>query len=79
MEKNEIYDYVSSFIKTQEYILKWDRGNGVLEDIFLFDGFDNDKNPKLFFRESRAQLDIKAIGGYPSIISIEGLELDGIC
>ena len=79
MEKNEIYDYVSSFIKNQEYILKWDRGNGVLEGIVRFDGFDSNNDLRFLFQDNKTKLDIKTIGGYSSITSIEGLELDGIC
>lgn len=78
MEKDEIYEYVNFFIKTQEYILKWDRGNGVIEEIVLFDGLDDNKDLRFLFRKSKTKLDLEKIGGYKSIISIEGLELDAM-
>jgi hypothetical protein len=69
MEKEKVYEYFRGFEKYSIHTLKWDRGNGELERMVRFDGFDEEGNLKLTFPEGETQLDIEKIGGYNSIIS----------
>lgn len=78
MEKNEVYGILEKLEKYSIVSLKWNRGNGELESLVRFDGFDEDKNPKLIL-VGETQLDIRMIGGYPAIISVQEECPDGMC
>lgn len=68
MEKSIFYETLKGFEKGTMLKLKWDRGNGTLEGIVCFEGFE-ENSPLLYFN-NRVLLDIDKIGGYNSIISI---------
>jgi len=70
MEKLDFYRELAKYKKGSEFMLAWDRGNGQLEDIVNFGGFDK-KGPKIYFKNGGNRLDIEAIGSYQSIISLK--------
>ncbi len=79
MNKEEVYETLRN-LGTSIARITWDRGNGKLDELVYFDGeFDSEQNPKMYFANGRAQLDIKKMGGYSSIISIEEECPDGYC
>lgn len=49
--------------------LSWDRGNGELERMVSFEGFDKEGNPQFYVGGNF--LSIEKIGGYSSLIAIE--------
>ena len=77
MEKEKFYEELKKIGKYSPISLKWDRGNGVLERMAYFSGFDEDNNPIIHFENS--MLDIEKIGGYESIISVQEECPDGAC
>jgi hypothetical protein len=79
MEKNEVCNYLNKFEKNSIHKLIWDRGNGNIERLVAFEGFDPRGNPKLHLGDSGNYLDILLIGGYFSIISIQEECPDGFC
>jgi len=58
--------------------LKWKTRNGELDGLVRFDGFDEEKNPRLI-QSGGVLLDIEKIGGYSSILSIQEEHPDGYC
>jgi hypothetical protein len=78
MEKSAVYETLKNFEKYTIVSVKWDRGNGPLERMVRFEGFDKQKNPLLYVT-NEALLDIEKIGGYNSIISVEEECPDGAC
>jgi hypothetical protein len=55
-----------------------DRSNGQVPNMARFDGPDSEGEPIIYFNGG-ARLDIGAIGGYKSIISIQEECPDGAC
>lgn len=78
MEKNLIYETLKNFEKYSILSLSWDRRNGTIEKMVCFEGFDKNNQP-LFNLGDNTLLDIKKIGGYSSIISIQEECPDGHC
>ena len=68
MEKKILCETLEKLEIGSRLKLKWDRGNGSLEETVRFEGFKKDY-PLLYFNGG-ALLDIDKIGGYGSIISI---------
>ena len=79
MKKDEICKYLDEFEKNSVFALMWNRGNGILERMVAFEGFDEKGNPILHFRNKGEYLDIEKIGGYSSILSIQEEHPDGYC
>lgn len=68
MEREKLYEELGKYKEGSKVFLEWDRGNGPLERVVYFNGFDK-KGPLLSF-DGGAILDFEKIGGYQSIISI---------
>jgi hypothetical protein len=78
MEKDEVYGKLKNLEEYTIVKVKWDRGNGPLEKMVCFGGFDKQENPLLYI-SNEMLLDIEKIGGYNSIISIDEECPDGHC
>jgi hypothetical protein len=78
MEKETVYNKLKDLREYTICSIKWDRGNGPLERLVRFEGFDEQKNPLLYLI-GETLFDIEKIGGYNSIISVEEECPDGHC
>ncbi|MCK9596879.1 hypothetical protein M0R19_06845 [Candidatus Pacearchaeota archaeon] len=78
MDRKKVYEILSKLEKNSLVRLEWDRGNGKLDELFRFGGFDKNNNPLLYINNDTL-LDIKAIGGYNSFNSIKREYLDQDC
>jgi len=75
MEKEILNQELKKSSLNSKFTLKWDRGNGFLEKIVYFNGFDEKDDALLFFIKAiYTRLDIEKIGGYDSILSITPYE-----
>jgi hypothetical protein len=70
MDKDYLCEKLKEYKIGSQFKLIWDRGNGPLEQIVLFQGFDRNNDP-LLKAGNYGLLSIEKIGGYKSIISFE--------
>ena len=70
--KERVYNQLRDFEIGSFCRLVTDRGNGQIENLARFEGFDSERNPRLYIGSpvSQVMLDIEKIGGYSSIVSI---------
>ncbi|VVB83362.1 Uncharacterised protein [uncultured archaeon] len=83
MEKDEFYKYLKDSEKNLMHKIVWkSRNSGLgqfLEGLVRFEGFDDDKTPRLI-QSGGALLDVEHLDyGYGSIISISKECPDGYC
>lgn len=80
MKEENLIKYLTGFQKNSRFRLIWDRGNGVLEKLVRFDGFDENGKPEFYLQHNRESilLDLDKIGDY-SFISISPKCPDGYC
>ncbi len=79
MKKEDFYDSLRYAGENSIFRLKWDRGNGSIERFVSFDGFDSKGEPLLKLKDSKDYLNVRLIGGYDSIISLQDCSADGMC
>jgi hypothetical protein len=73
MEKEDFYRTLKDFEENLTTCnIKWDRGNGTIERLVRFGGFDKQNIPVLYF-DGGVRLDFDLIGGYSKIISIQDI------
>ena len=69
MEKETLIEELEKLHLGIRLNLSWDRGNGALESIVSFEGFDKEGNPQFCLGDNF--LSIEKIGGYTSLISVK--------
>lgn len=79
MKKEYLYNVLKNSEENSVHRISWDRGNGSIDRLVSFEGFDSRGEPRLKFKDSSDYLDFRLIGGYDSVISLEDCSADGMC